>query len=82
MQQYVIFNVLKEYCIPKEEEERRGLYLVLENEEHFFEAYSTSLNEINNACVWNHLFLLIDSILTTMTCILPSLVCFLSMTVI
>ena len=23
MQQYVIFNVLKEYCIPKEEERRR-----------------------------------------------------------
>ena len=23
MQQYVIFNVLKEYCIPKEEEEHR-----------------------------------------------------------
>ena len=31
MQKYVIFNVLKEYCIPKEEEEEkpisaRGLY--------------------------------------------------------
>ena len=24
MQQYVIFNVLKEYCIPKEEEEEEG----------------------------------------------------------
>ena len=28
MQQYVIFNVLKEYCIPKEEEE--GLLLRIE----------------------------------------------------
>ena len=25
MQQYVIFTVLKEYCIPKEEEEVRGV---------------------------------------------------------
>ena len=25
MQQYVIFNVLKEYCIPKEEEEYTGI---------------------------------------------------------
>ena len=26
MQQYVIFNVLKEYCIPKEEEEEEHRY--------------------------------------------------------
>ena len=26
MQQYVIFNVLKEYCIPKEEEEEDKLF--------------------------------------------------------
>jgi hypothetical protein len=29
MQQYVIFNVLKEYCIPKEEEERDEIDAVL-----------------------------------------------------
>ena len=27
MQQYVIFNVLKEYCIPKEEEEEEEVYV-------------------------------------------------------
>ena len=26
MQQYVIFNVLKEYCIPKEEEEEHRIH--------------------------------------------------------
>ncbi len=28
MQQYVIFNVLKEYCIPKEEEEEEERILI------------------------------------------------------
>ena len=31
MQQYVIFNVLKEYCIPKEEEEEDMIFLYIIN---------------------------------------------------
>jgi hypothetical protein len=37
MQQYVIFNVLKEYCIPKEEEE--------EEEEHRIHAMDIAIGK-------------------------------------
>ena len=38
MQQYVIFNVLKEYCIPKEEEEE-------EEEEHRIHAMDIAIGK-------------------------------------
>ena len=40
MQQYVIFNVLKEYCIPKEEEEEEE-----EEEEHRIHAMDIAIGK-------------------------------------
>jgi hypothetical protein len=55
MQQYVIFNVLKEYCIPKVEEEETGPDYVYQKTNricgHLLYWYSVTVNQVIVATV-------------------------------